>query len=61
LLVRAVAAAADEPAAFAVLCDFLAGSSVDEVAREHRLSVAEAERLLRTALLSYGFKSGPRG
>jgi hypothetical protein len=49
----------EEPAAFAVLCDFLAGSSVDEVAQEHRLTVEQAEALLRTALFSYGFESGP--
>jgi len=49
----------EEPAAFAVLCDFLAGSSLDEVAVEHRLTVEQTEALLRTALFSYGFESGP--
>jgi hypothetical protein len=49
----------EEHAAFAVLCDFLAGSSVGEVAAEHRLTVERTEALLRTALFSYGFESGP--
>lgn len=43
---------------FAVLCDFLAGSSVGDLAREFHLSDSEIEKLLRTALFTYGFRSG---
>jgi hypothetical protein len=42
---------------YVVLCDFLAGSSIDELASELDSSNLRIEWLLRTALFAYGFES----
>ncbi len=42
---------------FVVLCDFLAGASLEDLRVELRATSEHVEALLRAALLAYGFAS----
>ena len=42
---------------FLVLCEFLAGLSIDQTATQFRISSEHAQKLIRSALLRYGFHS----
>jgi hypothetical protein len=42
---------------FLVLCEFLAGFSIEQTAAQFRMSGDHAQRLIRSALLYYGFHS----
>ena len=46
---------------FLVLCEFLAGFSIDETATQFRISSEQAQNLIRSALLQYGFRSAHEG
>gem|GEM_PF-4991501 len=46
---------------FLVLCEFLAGFSIDQTANQFRISNDEAQNLIRSALLQYGFRSAHEG
>jgi hypothetical protein len=48
----------EERARLAALADFIAGSSLSEIARRYRLPVTAAEANVRRALCDYGF-AGP--
>jgi hypothetical protein len=45
---------------FLILCEFLAGFSIDQVAGQYRISSTGAQDLMRAALLQYGFDSQKR-
>jgi hypothetical protein len=47
----------DSTLEFLVLCEFLAGLSIDQTATQFRMSSEDAQKLIRSALLQYGFHS----
>jgi hypothetical protein len=46
---------ADSTLEFLVLCEFIAGFSIEQAATQFRISSDHAEKLIRSALLQYGF------